>query len=94
MTVTESLSAIKKSAIARRDRSEPDWRLHARRVRYPVIDARLLCLSVQTSSGLNKTPAMDSAGYGFTKTFLNPIIITAHLRAARSNANRCYSWCR
>jgi hypothetical protein len=43
----------------------------------------------QTSSGLNETPR-----HGFIKTFLNSVIITAHLRPSRNDANRGYSCCR
>ena len=57
------------------------------RVRSPALRMIALCVDA------DKFWAQRNARYGFIKTFLNPIIITAHLRAAR-NANGDYSCCR
>ena len=58
-------------------------RQHAKRVRSPEL-ARLLCVLARTSLELQNS----------TYVFFNPIIITTHLRATRSNANGDYSCCR
>ena len=77
---------------------ERDKEVRDRETRSPTRETRALPprhrRAIALSVGADKFRAQQNAGYGFTKTFLNPIIITAHLRAARSNANRCYSWFR
>jgi len=59
-----------------------------RRMRSPALRMIALCVDA------DKFWAQRNARHGFIKTFLNPIIITTHLRATRSNANGDYSCCR
>jgi hypothetical protein len=52
------------------------------------------CCTIALYLDADKFWAQRNVRYGVIQTFLNPIIITAHLRAARSNANSDYSCCR